>query len=490
MTRSAYPFVALLALASTSPGSSPDSIESATKTVFGAARYANAAVAISITDPATSNVLFERNSNLSVMPASCMKVITSAAAYRYLGPDFRFLTRLLQRGQTGADGTAEQIVIDGGGDPTLGSNRVEDAINSPTLMKRWVEAIRAAGIKRVRNGILAADHSGPNGTLPPGGWEWDDLGNYYGAVPNALCYNDNLFYLKLHPGSRVGSAVSVVSTSPRLPGIEWQNELVTGPAGSGDQADIIGFPGTMTRRLVGSIPTGGEFTIKGSLLDSAGALAEAFRDALSSSGIVVSGDCRRVDKPPTDTSGVLAEIQSPRLSQIVHTLNKQSFNLYAEALLLEVGETARRQKCTSETTVRAAGIDVERKYFASVGAAIDDIQIQDGSGMARRNYVTAAGMTRVLGALRREAWFAQWQESLPVLGVDGDLRNRETTSTLKGKVRAKTGLITRVRGLCGYIETPKGKTLCFAMFANNYSGRWQDVDADFDRVLRAIYEAY
>ena len=180
---------------------------------------------------------------------------------------------------------------------------------------------------------------------------------------------------------------------------------------------------------------------------------------------------------------MIATFQSPTLAAIQLKLNKQSFNLYAEMMLMHTARAA-------GDGMRDSGIKAEEAYLKELGVPLEGFHITDGSGLSRSNAVTAAGMAQLMAALARQPHFAVWKGTLPVLGVDGDLRNRETSSPLRGKVSAKTGLINRVRGLCGYLETKSGRMVTFGLFANDYSKSWTQVDKDFDALLRAAYEEY
>lgn len=451
---------------------------------FNNPRYDSAIMAVEFLDPKSGTVLFEQNARKSVMPASCLKTITSAAAMHFLGSDHTFTTTLEAGGTTDPTGVLHgPLIIRGGGDPTLGSSRVDGSVSSPTLLQEWADAIKAAGIHEAAGGIVGDDSYFPWEPIPDD-WTWSDIGNYYGAGTSGLCFNDNLYLLYFKPGRSIGQPAAIVRTEPPMSVIQWINDMKTGPAGSGDQGDIYGSPASNKRWVRGTIPAGGEFAIKGAMPDPAAGAAFLLSEKLKAAGVQVKGPIRGAEgRSPLNTSRtLLSRHESPPLRSIVRTLNKQSFNLYAEMFLMNIAKT------TSGS--RESGIAAEREYLQKLGVPLEGMTIMDGSGLSRRDTVTADGMARLMGALQREPYFDAWKDSLPVLGVDGDLRNRETTSPLKGKVKAKTGLISKVRGLCGYLETRSGRTICFALLANQYSGNWQDVDKDFDLVLRDAYEKY
>ncbi len=461
------------------PAAAADALTSLSKS----APYIPAELAFSLFDPQTSRVVYEMNGAKSVVPASCMKAISTATCLHHLGPDHRFTTRFEAVVTPGTTGSAEHIVIRGGGDPTLGSDRVPGSPKADELAAAVVEAARKAGIIEVRGDIVADDSYFPYEPVPDG-WEWEDIANYYGAGPSGLCFHDNMYLLAFEPGPTVGSPASILRVTPPLPGVEWINGMKTGPAGSGDNGWIYGAPGTGRRWLRGTIPQGKPFEIKGSMPDPGAALAEMLRVRLQAAGIRCSGGARSTEGKPFAPAGPavpLLEHQSPPLLSILRILNKQSFNLYAEMMLMNTAKAA-------GDGTRASGLKEEERFLRSLGTPLSGFSIRDGSGLSRGNTVTATGMAAFMAGMMREPHFEAWKQSLPILGVDGDLGGRETSSPLRGKVHAKTGLITRVRGLTGYLETRSGRTFTFGFFANDYQKSWVEVDKDMDRVLRLIYD--
>jgi len=448
-----------------------------------APRYRHAVIGIAVVDPRTSEVVFERNSHTSLLPASCLKAITTAFALKQLGPEARFQTRLECIGEV-ADGVLTgAVVIRGGGDPTLGSDKVEGALSSGTLLAQWVEAVQRAGIREISGSVLGDPSYLPDDPLPSG-WMWEDIGNYYAAGTSGLAFYDNLYHLYFRPGSRVGDPAKIVRTDPPIPQIRWTNQVRTGPADSGDQGYIYGQPGSWERLARGTVPLGPEFSIKGSVPSPHIVAADALRSALETSGITVRSPRRggRVAAIPAGQPRTLAVTVSPPLSRIVHRLNKESHNFYAEMLLLHAGKAAGAQD-------RAQSIEAELAYLKSLGVPTGGMHINDGSGLSRLNFVTAIGMVRFLQAVQREPWFDVWLDSLPHMGVDADLKNRHADTPLKGRVRAKTGLIERVRGLTGYLDAKSGSRYCFAIILNGYEDSWVAVDGDVDIMLRALHDA-
>lgn len=459
-----------------------DAAENA-RSVMAKAPYVPAVFAIYVLDPETSSVVFEHNAGYSVVPASCMKAITTAAALHTLGPDHRFRTTLEAAGEVDTSGVLHgDLVIRGGGDPTLGSSRVDGSLTSPTLFDGWVEAVQRAGIREITGAVLGDDSYLPWDSIP-GEWTWSDIGNYYGAGTYGLCFNDNLYVLTLRPGASVGAAAGVIGTEPATPEITWHNEMKTGPPGSGDNGYIYGAPGEAERVLRGTVQIGPPFNIKGSLPDPALTVARMLEDRLETTGIVVTRAARSThgSRAPGGKA-ILAKIESPPVRAIVRALNKQSFNLYPEMLLMHMAAR------TTGSATRSDAIAGEEQWLRSIGIDLTGVHILDGSGLSRNNLVTARAMAQLAAAMKESEHGRIWRDSLPNMGVDGDLRSRETTSPLKGRVQAKTGYIERVRGLCGYLQAKSGRDLCFGIIVNGYENKMREIDRDIDAILRGFYE--
>jgi D-alanyl-D-alanine carboxypeptidase/D-alanyl-D-alanine-endopeptidase (penicillin-binding protein 4) len=451
--------------------------------VAGTPLYRHGRLAAVVAAAEHGEIVAEINGQMSMTPASVMKAITTGATLHYYSPDHRFVTTLESRGTTDATGLLHgSLVIRGGGDPTLGSGHFAGTLTSSTLLSRWVGVVRACGITGIEGEVRAEESYFPS-EPPPDGWCFSDLANYYAATPAALSFHDNLYYLWFKPGNLPGDPTTLLGTTPPFGGIKWINEVLTGPAGSGDQAGIYGAPDSRFRVVRGTIPAGGVFQIKGSLPAPGNTLASLLASALSDAGISVR--CRVKNDPAVEeihSPTVIDRVESPPLGAILRVLNKESFNLYAETMLLHNAKAA-------GDGARAAGLRVHREFLEQLGVPMEGVHIDDGCGMDRRNSLTPAAMVTFLTLMQKQPHFKTWVESFPVLGVDGDLRARETTSPLRGRVWAKTGLITRARGLAGYIDAKTGKRYCFALFANDYTGSWVDVDRDFDWLLRVFYDA-
>ena len=282
----------------------------------------------------------------------------------------------------------------------------------------------------------------------------------------------------------MGDPARIIGTDPSLSNVEWVNEMRTGAVGSGDQGYIYGGPACNLRLVRGTIPAGDVFSIRGSLPDPALTCAQMLKTALISQGIEVRGSARSTRGKSEGTGGSkILTLESPRVAEIMLTLNQESFNLYAEMMLMHTSRSV-------ADGLRATGVKLEEKFLKEVNVPLAGWNISDGSGLSRRNTVTALGMTHYLSALMQKPHFGEWKNTISVMGVDGDLSKRGTGTPLVKNAIGKTGYIGGSRGLAGYLKTRSGKEITFAIFANNFEGTMKTVDVDIDRVLLKAYETW
>ncbi len=411
----------------------------------------------------------------SLVPASTMKVLTTATANELLGPDYRFVTELQTTGRLGEDGTLQgDVVIRGGGDPTLAATDF-----GPTFSK-WRGALAEAGVKKVE-GSVVGDASVFGTALTPDTWQWNDLGNYYGAGACGLTVHQNLFYANFRTPS-AGARAPFTGTRPKLPEHEFFNEMRVGAAGSGDNGYIYGDPYGKLLTFRGTVPAGsGTFTIKGALPDPALFCARAFSESLAANGIPVSGE------PTTDRLLAIAgkeigarkkifEQSSEPLSALLLTTNHKSDNLMAECLHRAVG-----LKAKGEGTTRAASAAVE-EFWEAKGIDMTGLFMGDGCGLSRANTVTPRQMALLLHAAAKGEHFATYRASLPEAGRSGTLKSIGGGSAAEGRVRAKSGTMDRIRNYAGYLEARSGKKYAFALFVTNHTTDLSSVKAKIVRV--------
>jgi len=385
-------------------------------------------------DMDTGKVLFDENSDKSFIPASCMKVVTTAAALHLLGSESHFETKLAYDGTIDKKGTLSgNLYIEGGGDPCLGSKRL--ALSWKEQIGVWVDAIYNAGIRKIKGEVIA-DASRWESALAVSSWLWEDLGNYYGAGACALSFHENTYFLFFQPGAKVGDPTQIVRTEPPVSSLHLKNEVKTGPIGSGDQACIYSSEFSSAQIVRGTIPAGvSQFTIKGAIPDPATCCAHLLLLALQQKGIVVENQ-----KLSQTTKAVLHTTSSPSMGEIIHMTNQKSINLYAEHLLKRMGEEMEGVGSTQ------AGIYAVEHFLSTQNIPLSGFHMVDGSGLSRKNLITPKQCVSLLLHMKNSEHFPLFLESLP--------------QKHKGR-HAKTGSMSLVRGCVGY----KG-SIAFAVLVN------------------------
>ncbi len=440
----------------------------------------NASWGLSVKDVVTGKTLAARNPRLNLVPASILKVFTTAAALDKFGPAKTFSTRLYYDGNITKGFLNGNLYIKGGGDPSLGSQLLKGALPLDEVFKVWTAAVRAAGIN-VINGAVVGDDTAFE-SAQPGSWAWEDIGNYYATQPSALIVNDGLYKLYLKPADKVGVAPAVLRTEPYIDGLKFDNYLKTGPAGSGDQSYIYAFPGQYQAVLRGSIPLGpAEFAVKGALPDTALFAAQSFGLYLTKAGVNANKKPYK-GAAPSEHLTLITETFSVPLTDIVDVTNKRSYNLYAELLLRHLGGGSPE-----------AGLGAVKAFLAGTGTDVSELDIVDGCGLSMRDTVKPENFTDLLRAVYKRKYFKNFNESLVVPGdpdATGHLRALGKGTPLEKNLRLKSGSLNGVRAYTGYLKTKKGRTLAFTSIVNNYSAAPASLDKLHEGLLLELYNTY
>jgi len=392
----------------------------------------HAIVSVYAVDMKTGEVVLDRNSELSMIPASCLKIITTATALHILGEDFCYKTALECDGDRKGKALKGNLYIKGGGDPCLGSGRVKGSLGWKEQIQEWVDVIQKEGITKIEGQIIGDDSlwESPRG-IPS--WTLEDVGNYYGAPPSALSFHENSYSLILQPGFSVGDRVAILATEPPQQTI-FYNELKTAETGSGDQACIYGSEFSVGQGIRGSVPIAKEFSIKGAILHPATYTAGLLKKRLEELGVAVLGKKVLLSE---ERRGLCIST-SPKVSEIIYHTNQKSINLYAEHLLKKMGEVVKGEGSTT------AGIQVVRDFWKQQGMDLEGFQMMDGSGLSRKNLIQTKQLVHVLIAMKGNlSFFYSLPEKEP-------------------GIRGKTGGMSFVRGYAGYVED-----IAFAIVINH-----------------------
>jgi D-alanyl-D-alanine carboxypeptidase/D-alanyl-D-alanine-endopeptidase (penicillin-binding protein 4) len=435
----------------------------------------------------TGEKIVSLNPDLSMVPASGLKVFTSSCALKYLGEDFKFDTKIYYDGKISNDGTLNgNIYIAGGGDPTLGSSAVKGSLSLDSLMKVWVNAVKAFGIKTVEGAVIADDLLFDRNLLPDY-YPWIDIGNYYGASTSALTINENLYYLYFKPGTKDREPAEVLRTEPEIPGLSFINNMKTGNAGSGDNGYIYCAPGLFIATLRGTIPAGvKEFSIKGSIPDPPLFAAQHFAKNLEQNGIAVTkGSLKIAEQKTYDKSKLIFTTQSPPLKDIIYILNKRSNNLFAEQLVKMLGYVRKGKGSTEE------GLQVIKAFLEENNIQTEGLKLFDGSGLSHTNTITAKMMVKLLTKISQSSFFNSFYHSLGIAGDKEDIsfyKSFGANSAAAKNARIKSGLITGARSHSGYVRNKSGRLIAFSMIANKFSGSSSQITKIHESLLIKLAE--
>ena len=421
-------------------------------------------------------------------PASVLKTVATATALEILGEDYRYPTTLEYDGIL-ENGTLEgNLYIKGSGDPSLGSSHFAPGQNK--FLSTWIAALQKAGIKHITGSVIS-DESIFDTEGVSIKWLREDMGNYYAPGSYGISIFDNMYKLSLQTGA-AGTRPVLKGTEPDIPFIRFKNYLKAAPVSS-DSAYIIGAPLDDVRYLYGVLPANREaYVLKGDIPDPALYLARYLTDQLQQKGIRVDGSpsCYRIEVEENRwKKGERKEIvttYSPTLREIASVCNHVSHNLYADALVKTVGlqYKPRRNKMISSF---GRGVQVVKEYWEKKGLDVFPLRMNDGSGLAPADKVSAGFMGELLVYMATESAVSDaFIASLPQAGIEGSVRNFLKGSKLQGKARLKSGGITGVRSYAGYI-TKDGKTYAVAVFSNNYSCPMSRMTRALEKLLLQLF---
>lgn len=434
----------------------------------------NANISLLVRDLNTGEVLSDYRSNSVATPASTMKVVTTATILELLGPDYCFQTRLYTDGTISADSTLNgNLYLRGGGDPTLGS----DKLGEKDFFPKWIAALRAAGIRTIRGQIISDESIFEDQVINPK-WTWEDMGNYYAPGIHGISYLDNTFRMYFRSG-KAGSTPEILRTEPEIDGLKMNNQLKAANIGS-DNGYFYGAPYSLYRSIYGEIPANrNEFVVKGDIPDPALMLAQHLQQRMTAAGLTVSNQ-PTVATCNYDDKKLIYTHCSPPLRDIITETNVKSNNHFAEYLFKTIG----LQKTTQGSTRNA--IATIRAFWKDKGLPINQLFQHDGSGLSPCDAVSARFFVDLLSYMRLKSNFStDFYNSLPVSGGRGTLSTLLVKTPLEGKVHAKSGTIESVKCYAGYIELST-RTLVFAILVNNPDGSHKQVIRKMEELLLDI----
>lgn len=405
----------------------------------------------------TGEIVFDKNSQVGLAPASTQKIITATTAFERLGKNYKYETRL--------EFSDSIIVVQGAGDPTLGSWRYPGTSDTALLLQ-WSKAIAAykknyLGIKLNNESVKGNMNSIPDGYI------WQDIGNYYGAGTCWLNWHENQYDIFFESG-KPDRLASIKNISPKQEQVVFYNEVKAGEYKSGDNAYIYCPPYSRTAFIQGTIPPDQKsFSISGAMPDPAYTLGMRLRDELIWHGIYIpeSGVKTSQTLDPSFPNSVLRIVvipgsthYSPPLDSIIYWFLRKSINLYGEALLKTIGLNYLKEKeAEFDKGVPGAaslGIKYIKLFWKQRNVDENELNICDGSGLSPLNRVTTHAQVEVLKYAQTKDWYPYFYNALPEYNG----------------MKMKSGTISDAKAFCGYQKSKDGNEYIFSFLVNNYNG--------------------
>jgi serine-type D-Ala-D-Ala carboxypeptidase/endopeptidase (penicillin-binding protein 4) len=455
--------------------------------------FRSAHIGIAIQSVKNSMPLFQYNERKRFIAASNMKLYTTAAALLSLSPDFSYETKITTNGSITEGVLKGDLIIVASGDPTI-SGYFNN--NNPTqVFEDWANALIQKDIKKI-DGDIVINNNYFNDSPFGAGWHWDDMVHCYSTARDAFSFNNNCIALSVSPGNKTG-APATVEIGPKTSYVTVSGNVTTAGRDSAVNIKTDYVNNSRTILMSGTIPLNHESTVKYvAATNPAEFGASVLKETLRRKGIEVNGNivCTRSgcsqtkDLETVTTIGglfsltTLAVYHSPKLSEIIKVINKISNNLYAENLFLTIAKEKSREGNSGEAALAT------REILSKTGLNLEGFHMVDGSGLSRFNLIVPRETIQLLSIMAQGPHEEAFCNSLAVAGEEGTLKNRrkEKSAIALTSVRAKTGTMTHVRNLSGYITTRNGKLLAFSFLCNNHNVSGNIIDDLYDRILARL----
>ncbi|MGA7937893.1 MAG: D-alanyl-D-alanine carboxypeptidase/D-alanyl-D-alanine-endopeptidase [Kovacikia sp.] len=396
--------------------------------------------------------LFALNPTTLLIPASNNKLFTTAAVLTKLGAQYRMRTSVYGDGMTSE---LANVRIVGRGDPSF----------TTTQLAALAQQLSQKGIQQVTQ--LIGDDTYFRGSATNAYWDRDDTLTGYGAPVNSLMLNQNGIGLTLFP-QQVGQPLRVQWDDPADPS-RWRlsNRAVTASAGAGEYVDAYREPNQWMIRIEGQLQAGSEpEPVAVSVPNPGNYLVAKFRTALENARIKVT-DTTVVKSTPTPANLMeLGAIDSPPLAQLLVETNQESNNIYAEALLKTLGKV----QTPANLNATESGIAAVKSVLSPLGINSAAYRMVDGSGLATQDRASAEALVQTLQAMAESSNAQVYRNSLAIAGVKGTLKKRFRGTPVEGNLFAKTGTISGVIALSGYLNPPNYSPLALSIIVNYSDG--------------------
>ena len=451
-----------------------------------------ASISIYIYDDSLQEVVFEHNPNLTLIPASTMKLVTTATGLEILGSGRNFSTTVQYSGQI-IDGHIldGDIYIKGGGDPGLGSKYFKNTYGS--FISKWANSILSLGIDSI-TGRVIADARIFSLEYVPTTWSYGETGDYYCTAASGLSAYDNRYELTFYGNNKNILKGTKNNLKPFIPDFYFENKT-TVVSGKKQAVYFLGEPYSHKRILKGNIPVGNKsYSLEASIPDPPYLLAYQLTEKLKNSGVKIGNKPNTLRRLKYENDSVykyaisqkrtaIISQYSPSVASIVGVTNRVSNNLFAEHLLAHMG-LKKYGIGDAEAGTKAVVL-----FWKNKGLDIRGMNIYDGSGISRYNSLTAKQLVSVILYMKDSSKnFNTYYNSLAISGKSGTLRSFCDGTDAEGKIKAKSGTMSRVRSYAGFVETNSGRNLIFAFTINNYSCHTSETKIMMENFMTKLVE--
>ena len=433
-------------------------LDRATKDLMDSSSAIASALSFYVSDE-NGNFIYEYQGNKGLSTASTQKIFTAGAALETLGTNYTFKTTSSYSGSLSGGTLNGNLFVSSNGDPTLGSWRYE-AYKPENFKKKLIEAVKKAGITKISGDLVIDDSYFDHQTIP-GGWPWDDSGNYYGAGVWGINWRENQFDININ-------GTDFKSFSYPLEGVKWLNDLKAG--GSSDQSLIFTAPHSGVALINGMLPGGKTVTVSGSVPNPPLQLGVEVKQWLQESGIEISGKtltCSQLEMdgkpvPEIPKNNIILHYESPTLDKIVYWFLRKSINMYGETLIKTLGKEKKGNSSFK------SGVSYLKEFWKAKGINPNMINFADGSGLSPQNYVSAKAEVQALLYAKKQSWFDAYYDGFPMQD---------------NGMKMKSGTMRDTKSFAGYHTAKDGKKYVFSIIINNYQGSGS---AELQKILNIL----
>ncbi|WP_288243762.1 D-alanyl-D-alanine carboxypeptidase/D-alanyl-D-alanine-endopeptidase [uncultured Chryseobacterium sp.] len=419
-------------------------LDAATKNLMNSSAAVSSSLSFYVSDE-SGNFIYEYQGNKGLSTASTQKIFTAAAALEVLGKNYTYKTTSGYSGNISGGNLNGDLIISSTGDPTLGSWRY-DAYKPENFKHKLIEAIKKAGITKISGDLVIDDSYFDHQTIP-GGWPWDDLGNYYGAGVWGINWRENQFDININGNE-------FKNFSYPLEGVNWLNDVKVG--GNSDQSLIFTAPHSNVALINGTLPSK-TVTVSGATPNPPLQLGVEVKQWLQQAGIELSG--RTVTNSQLEIEGkktvsfpknnTIFTYESPTLDKIIYWFLRKSINLYGETLIKTLGKEKKGNPAFK------SGVAFLKEFWKSKGINPNMINFADGSGLSPQNYVSAKAEVQALLYAKKQPWFESYYDGFP---------------TQENGIKMKSGTMRDTKSFAGFHTAKDGKKYVFSIIINNYQG--------------------